>query len=75
MDDLDRAEQLAQQQRDLSINAALQSGIETEQPDEDEDGTRYCIDCGTVIPKERLAVRPESVRCVDCKQLKEERNR
>jgi DnaK suppressor protein len=72
MDDIGRANRLAEQQRQISINAALQRGIETEQPDE-ENGIRYCLDCGEEIAPERLAVRPESVRCVDCKQIKDKR--
>jgi DnaK suppressor protein len=73
MDDLDRAEQQERQQRQFAIKAALNSGIETEQPDE-ENGIRYCLDCGMEIPQERLEARPESVRCVDCKQIKEQKD-
>ena len=33
-----------------------------------------CADCGTAIPAERLAVRPQAVRCVAC-QREAERDR
>ena len=74
MDEIDRAQRQEQRTRDLAIKAALSNGRETEQPDE-ENGIRYCLDCGLDIPKKRLVARPDSVRCVDCQHIKEQRNR
>jgi len=74
MDEIDRAQRQEQRTRDMAIQAALNKGRETEQPDE-EDGIRYCLDCGLDIPNDRLKVRPYSVRCVECKNIKEQRNR
>ncbi|WP_311567255.1 TraR/DksA C4-type zinc finger protein [Photobacterium arenosum] len=42
-----------------------------EQPDQDENGNRYCLSCGVLIPPQRVAVVPDCVRCIDCQQLKE----
>jgi DnaK suppressor protein len=37
------------------------------------DGGTYgqCVDCGRELPDERLEVRPEAARCVDCQQRAE----
>lgn len=74
MDEIDRAQRQEQRTRDLAIKAALNNGREIEQPDE-ENGIRYCLDCGLDIPNDRLKVRPDSVRCVECKNIKEIRDR
>ena len=74
MDVFDRAEELEAHHREVSIKAQLEQGREKELPDE-EDGIRYCLDCGMTIDKERLQARPESVRCVDCKSIKEQRGK
>ena len=29
-------------------------------------GVRCCVDCEMPIPKKRLAVKPDSVRCIKC---------
>ena len=39
----------------------------TEPPDEDADGNRFCLDCGEVIPQERV-IAANAVRCIDCAQ-------
>lgn len=36
---------------------------------------RECIDCGEPIPQDRLQARPASVRCIDCQERKERRER
>lgn len=74
VDVFDRAQTREQEDRDRAIAEQLRKGRETEQPDE-VDGTRYCLDCGHEIDPRRLAFRPESVRCVECQQIKDERNR
>lgn len=74
VDVFDRAQEREQKDRDLAIQAELKRGIETEEPDE-ENGIRYCLDCGLEIPKDRLKARPDAVRCVDCKEMKDRRSK
>lgn len=74
VDVFDRAQKREQEDRDLAIQAELKRGIETEEPDE-KDGIRYCLDCGLEIPKGRLQARPDAVRCVDCKGMKDIRSK
>ncbi|WP_240673061.1 TraR/DksA C4-type zinc finger protein [Vibrio parahaemolyticus] len=42
-----------------------------EQPDEDQDGNRYCLSCGATIPPKRIKAQPNAVRCVSCQSRKE----
>lgn len=72
MDQLDQAKRIEMEQRQREIDAQIAKGAETETPDE-EGGIRYCLSCAIEIDKKRLAARPESVRCVDCKTEKEKR--
>lgn len=72
MDILDQAKKREQFERQRSIDAVRKRDIETEQADE-EDGIRYCLDCGGEIDLKRLEVRPHSVRCTDCKTDREEK--
>lgn len=58
MDDLDRAKQLEQQQRDTAIAAQLAKGR--------GQGTTHCIDCEEEIPPARRAANPNANRCIDC---------
>lgn len=44
-----------------------------EQPDEDSDGNRFCLDCAEQIPPPRVALI-DAVRCIDCAQIIEQRN-
>ncbi|MEJ1358324.1 MAG: TraR/DksA C4-type zinc finger protein [Candidatus Sedimenticola sp. (ex Thyasira tokunagai)] len=74
MDDIDRAKQREVLHRDKALEAQLAAGAETESPYE-VDGIRYCLDCHDEIPEERIKARPESVRCVPCKEKKEQRKR
>lgn len=39
----------------------------------DEGAYGRCVDCGRELPDERLEVRPEAERCVDCQQRAESR--
>jgi len=73
-DDLDRAKDLEMHQRDVALKNQLAGAVETEEP-LIIDGMRCCVDCGEVIPEERLRARPESVRCIDCKTFKEVREK
>lgn len=75
MDDLDRAKDVEIMQREQALQKAL------ERPDHEigeqqdmVDGICYCIDCGNEIDERRLKIKPESVRCVDCKEIWETNN-
>jgi len=39
------------------------------------DGVRCCLDCEEPIPEERLRIKPNSVRCVECLTLHEARKK
>lgn len=66
MDDLDRAKILEMRQRADALAAQQRRAQITDEPLM-VNGQRLCLDCEEVIPAERLAVQPESVRCVACK--------
>ena len=57
-------------------NAALARVLAgpVEEPDEDDQGNRYCLDCGDTIPPARVAA-VKAVRCVDCATIRERKNR
>ncbi|MBA1445857.1 MAG: TraR/DksA C4-type zinc finger protein [Chromatiales bacterium] len=74
MDELDRAKKLEMAARDAAIDAQILRAKETEPP-LNIDGVRCCLDCGVAIPQARLKARPESIRCIDCKQIKEQMDR
>lgn len=48
------------------------SNKSVEAPDEDEQGNRYCLDCGDDIQPERVAA-VQAVRCVVCQGRRERR--
>ena len=69
MDDADRAGKLVAQREDIALETVLNT------PDRDagevqviENGVVLCIDCHDPIPLARLDKRPESIRCVECKE-------
>jgi DnaK suppressor protein len=72
-DIIDRAKQLEMDQRQRAIDSQLAQSQETEEPLE-EGGVRYCLDCGIDIDPDRLKARPQSVRCVECKTIKEKKD-
>ena len=72
MDDLDRAKELEMRERQSALSRTLAAGQETEQP-LIIDGVRCCVDCAYPISLARLAARPQSVRCIDCKTKKEKK--
>lgn len=74
VDVIDRAQKREQEDNRLALKAALINDVETEQPDE-ENGIRYCLDCGEPIPNNRLEARPDAVRCVECKDIKDKRSK
>lgn len=53
------------EQRDRDMALARRRAVPMEEPDEDGNGNRYCLDCGEIIPKARVAA-VMAVRCVDC---------
>ena len=44
--------------------------VPQEEPDEDAQGNRYCLDCADIIPSERVQA-VEAVRCVTCAAKRE----
>lgn len=74
MDDADHAKELEMADRELAISAHKERSKEIEPPLEVY-GVRICLDCYEEIPEERLRVRPESVRCVSCKEIKEQKEK
>lgn len=74
MDDVDRAKELEQEHRLRAVENELASHIERESP-LIINGVRCCVDCRDPIPAKRLAARPDSVRCIECKQIKEQKQR
>ncbi|EKO3713591.1 TraR/DksA family transcriptional regulator [Vibrio cincinnatiensis] len=65
----DVAQAVEQEFRDRALAAQLAKPME--QPDEDDEGNRYCLSCGVEIPPERLEAQPTAVRCVSCQTRKE----
>lgn len=74
MDDLDRAKDLENFQRDNALNAQKLKAKEPPQ-DIDDDGTVWCIDCGDEVGTQRLAAKPNAARCIDCQHLSELRDK
>lgn len=68
--EFDQAQELEQMFRDKAIHHQLTQRC-TEQPDEDEDGNRYCLSCDATIPLKRIKAQPNAVRCVSCQSRKE----
>ena len=44
--------------------------VPQEEPDEDAQGNRYCLDCADIIPSERVQA-VQAVRCVRCAAKRE----
>lgn len=57
--------QNAEEQLALSLSAHRAALTPTEEPDEDPQGNRYCLDCAEAIPPERVKA-VQAVRCVIC---------
>lgn len=62
-------------QQAQALHALKVRQAQMEPPDEDEDGNRYCLDCGEQIPPQRLLAVPYAVRCVPCLSKRERRTR
>jgi len=74
VDDADRAKDYEMKDRNAALQAALKRDSLPAQR-RNKRGEIICIDCEQRIEPERLAVRPEAVRCVSCKQEWETRRR
>ena len=55
-------------------NRAIEAQQSREAPDEDEQGNRFCLDCGEQIPPDRVAA-VAAVRCVRCASRREKQGR
>lgn len=67
MDDIDRAQELEEQQRAQSLAAHRRSAADR--------GTLWCIDCDEVIPWQRRRAQPGATRCIDCQTRHETHQR
>lgn len=70
MDEADYAKEAELADRQRALDAQQERAREHEAPRE-RDGVRVCLDCGDPIEPARLRARPESVRCVWCKYIRE----
>lgn len=73
MDDIDYANQIAEDDRQRLLREAL-SKAKNEQPAM-VDGIRICLDCDEPIAADRLAANPQAVRCMDCQRDIEKKTR
>jgi phage/conjugal plasmid C-4 type zinc finger TraR family protein len=71
LDDIDRAQAIEEMQREQAIKANHKP---SEAPEYDGSGNRICIECGTIIPPRRIDAI-NAVRCVDCQQALEQKQR
>lgn len=70
---IDGANDIAQFNNDLAIQ---QHRIDHALPAQlVVDGVVECIDCADEIPSDRLSALPDCVRCIDCQQAHEIRER
>ncbi|WNJ96553.1 TraR/DksA family transcriptional regulator [Vibrio ruber] len=70
---IDQAQTLEQQFRDMALNRARQSHHK-ESPDIDDDGNRWCLSCGIQIPEQRIQAIPHAVYCIRCQTIKEQKD-
>ncbi len=69
----DSASLIEEQQRESALRA--QSAVVVEMPRHDCEGERICIDCEERLSEKRLQAAPRAVRCVECQDLHEKRQR
>lgn len=74
MDDVDRAKMREMLAREAALLAQQVRAKPTE-PAKIINGKRICIDCDEPIPAARLAVHPSAVRCIECEEINEYRDR
>lgn len=74
MSDLaDHAGELEEQQRTNALR--VQSAVVVEMPRTNHEGKRVCLDCEERLSQKRLKAAPRAVRCVECQDLHEKRQR
>lgn len=71
MDIIDEANVRADLFRDNALNAVRQNPAVAGESPLYIDGARCCLDCEEPIPKGRLKVNPDAVRCVECQAKRE----
>lgn len=72
MDQLDIAAEFETAERQRALDKTLFAAKEPAQWIENHQV--LCLDCTDPISEERLAIKPEAARCIDCQQLKERKN-
>lgn len=73
-DDLDRAQNLEELEREQSLGRQARAAVSHETPFEIE-GQRVCLDCFEPLSRKRLKANPQAVRCVECQGVHEQRQR
>ena len=67
---MDIEERNLERSRAAAARTARSKLAPSEKPDEDDNGNRFCLDCGGKIPRKRVA-SVNAVRCVACAQFRE----
>lgn len=73
MDIADRAARLEAHNRRIAL--AKQRSRSREPKQDIVDGVVYCIDCGIEVQPERLKIKPNAARCIDCQKKHELKER
>ena len=73
-DDVDKAQEREQRDRDAAIAATLQRVAAAHAP-RDREQDKVCMDCGNEIEPPRLKVLPFTSRCAECAHIQERRLR
>jgi len=66
MDDIDRANDYAEQMRELALKEHFRRRLHTSSKKAGRLRPGCCLDCGIPIPELCLSVRPDAVRCILC---------
>jgi phage/conjugal plasmid C-4 type zinc finger TraR family protein len=69
----DHAGELEERQRADALRA--QSAVVYEMPKNNREGKRICLTCDDRLSQNRLKASPRAVRCVECQDLHEKRQR
>jgi phage/conjugal plasmid C-4 type zinc finger TraR family protein len=71
MDIIDKAQEMAELHRQQLLSGALSDRYRKRETPLIIDGVRCCLSCKDPIPKERLRVQPNAVRCTACQERKD----
>lgn len=71
MDVVDRAEKLEAHNRKLALAKQRERSREPKQ--DIVNGVVYCIDCGIEVQPERLKIKPNAARCINCQRKHEKK--